>query len=453
MMFSIALFIVFILVVSCTLFFIHKIRPSVPQVLIGIGMVGIPAILCYLYIVSWVGLLYLGISMIGYFYCYTKNVRVLLDVCILLIISIVSQTFLNMIEINIYWMHWPDSFLFRGGTLTANGISILTFLFFYVVFSFFYYIFIKKTWNTMVIPVISQVLFITIGFVTVTVLSLNMFFSLSDNLYYPAKFNFMMQALYFIIMFILFTLLLRNTKKQNMIRQRETNQELLFQYMHALEQVNKDMQRFRHDYQNILLTMQGYMNENDLIGLKDYFNERIVKVENRAMGNNYTFNQLDNIKLIELKGMLSTKILLAQEWEIEINVEVPDTIDRIEMDIIDLTRIMGILMDNAVEACVDTLDKQLNLALIKMSDNATLIILENGVNSESIHIESLFAADYSTKGNNQGMGLTTVRQILKDYPNITMNTRIENGLFIHEIEIKSIVSSKGDVSFQSKKMA
>ena len=45
-----------------------------------------------------------------------------------------------------------------------------------------------------------------------------------------------------------------------------------------------------------------------------------------------------------IKGLVTTKILQAQEKNIPISIEVPELIDRIEMNTVDLSRIIGIIM-------------------------------------------------------------------------------------------------------------
>jgi len=122
------------------------------------------------------------------------------------------------------------------------------------------------------------------------------------------------------------------------------------------------------------------------------------------------------------------------------------------MNIIDLTRIVGILMDNALEASSDMEDTQVNLALLK-KNNSFLLILENRVHVEFINIERLFQSGYSTKGENRGRGLTNVRSIVHQYPNITMNTRVENSFFIHEIEIIKVDAKKKNPTISNKDIA
>lgn len=443
MIFSFSFFIVELCAVFGGLFFTLRLRPNVQRIIVGIGVIGIPAVLFYLFVFKWLALIYLLVSSICVFYVFTKKLRVLLDGFILMIASIVSESLSQTLKFSIFIEESP----------LVIGTSVLLFLFFFGCFAYVYSLFIQKIWNTITLSVVSQLLLIAIAFITVAVLTLNLFISLSLNLYTPAMFNLIIQSIYFVLMFVLSFLLLRNNRKENRLKRKETEQKQLLHYMQELEQINKEMQVFRHDYQNILLTMQGYIQQNDMDGLKAYFKERIVKIESKTIQNNYILNQLDQIKLVELKGLLSTKTLVAEERGIDIYVEVPDVIEEIDMNIIDLTRTIGILIDNAIEASAELEDGQLNIAFLKKIDASVLIVMENRVNHQAVSIERIFENGYSTKGKGHGLGLATVRKIVNGYPNITMNTRIEDGLFIHEMEISKVGQRRYHATFYPKTMA
>ncbi|SDZ68257.1 two-component system, AgrA family, sensor histidine kinase AgrC [Evansella caseinilytica] len=420
-----------------------NIRPGFKHAAVIIGLIGIPTVSFYFLITEWAGLVYLFVSAACVFYSYTKTPRVLLDLFMLAIAGIISKSLIQSFRFSIFSAETPVVIW------ASIGLYLLCFAF----AVWLYCIFIKKIWNSILIPVAGQLLIITIACITVTVLYMNLFISLSNNLYSLAMFNLVIEIIYFILMFILSVILLRNNKKENLLKQKEAEQEQLFQYMQALEQINKDMQSFRHDYQNILLTMQGYITQNDMEGLKTYFNDHIVKVEERVLQNNYVLNQLENIKLVELKGLLSTKVLLGGEANIHFNIEVPDKILAVDMNILDLTRMLGILVDNAVEAAIDSEDRQLNLALLQKTDGSMLIVVENRIGMESLNIEQLFTAGYSTKGKDRGTGLATVRKIVNQYSNITMNTSSENGIFVHEIEINAVVPKRKKFLFSTESKA
>lgn len=425
MIFSFPFFALELTSICFALFFTFNMRPKIKKIVIDMVIIVLPSLFCYLFIFKWLGWLYFLCSLAIINYAYVKESRIFLDVAMLAIASAISKNLSQVIEFS----------FFSEQDMPVVLINVSLFLLFFVLFTYLYHLFIKKIWHNIFIPIMSQFTLITIACMTVSILYINLFMSLNQNLYYLAMFNLIIEVVYFFLMFLLSVILLRNVKKENMLKQKETEQQQLHHYMQSLEQINKDMQRFRHDYKNILLTMQGYLNENNTEGLKTYFNEHIVKVEERTFKSNYLFNQLDQLKLVELKGLLATKILMAEEFNIAINMEIPEVIEAIDMNIIDLTRIIGIIIDNAIEASIDIEERQLNVALLKREGNSILIIVENRADTNAINMSHIFDADYSTKHDHSGMGLTTVRKILNNYPNTTMNTRIENNFFIHELDI------------------
>ena len=73
---------------------------------------------------------------------------------------------------------------------------------------------------------------------------------------------------------------------------------------------------------------------------------------------NGALNNLLHINLLEIKSILYTKLLLAVNQDIEVNIDIPDKIDCIHVEPVDLTRIPGIYLDNAIETCLLSDDLQ-----------------------------------------------------------------------------------------------
>ena len=254
--------------------------------------------------------------------------------------------------------------------------------------------------------------------------------------------NLVILLFYFVIMISLTKIVLHTMVKDQDINEKLIEQQQFTQYMKSLEQVNRDMQIFRHDHANILLSLRGYIENEDVTGLRKYFEEQIIKAEQRTLFKNQLFSQLDRLQIIELKGLISTKLLLADESSIPISVEVPDVIEDISMNRLHLSRVLGILLDNAIEASTALDSPQINLAFLSVN-NQVVIVIENRLSDSEMNIQQIFAEWYSTKGEDRGMGLSSARKILSDYPNITWNTRVENQWFIHEIMIAGRDMSAG----------
>lgn len=271
--------------------------------------------------------------------------------------------------------------------------------------------------------------------VTVIVLYLNIFIPTSYEELQLTRINLIIQICYLIVMSFLFILLIYSINETNKLKHEKIQKALFSQYMSSLNEINIEMQKFRHDYKNILITMERYIDNKDLDGLKKYFKEKIINTEKNTLLKNALIHDLGNLELMELKGLLLTKLLTAVEKKIDIQIEIPEKIDSIYMDIIDLSRMIGILIDNAIEASIECENPFINLAIMKTNDNSVLMIIENNF-TNTLDIHQLYKNHYSTKKGNRGYGLNNVKDILNNYPNVLMNTSIEENIFIQEIEIR-----------------
>lgn len=324
--------------------------------------------------------------------------------------------------------------IYGGKNILIHGfIFVICYFFLFFAITFIFNLFKER--NQFSFSGMSKLLIIILISVTVIVLYLNIFIPTSYSEIQLTKINLLIQVSYLVIISITLILLVKNIQKENRLKNEQMQHDLFSQYMSSLEAINLDMQKFRHDYTNILITMERYIDCGDLDGLKTYFHDKILKTERVTLHKNALIKDLGNLEIIELKGLLLTKLLLALEKKLHIQVEIPEKVNYISMDIIDLSRIIGILIDNAIEASTNSKELLLNLAIIHLSKNSTLIIIENSFNDATFDINKLYHANYSTKNGKRGYGLNNVNDILKKYPNVLLQTSIENHMFIQEIEI------------------
>ena len=130
---------------------------------------------------------------------------------------------------------------------------------------------------------------------------------------------------------------------------------------------------------------------------------------------------------------MSIKLLLAQEKNIDVFLDISEPIDSINMNKIDLTRVLGIFIDNAIEACSDIDCSQIKVSFVKRKSSIVIIIINSINNKPNLH--DLFKKGFSTKGNNRGLGLYSVKELLDKTPNITLETEIEENNFIQILTI------------------
>ena len=83
--------------------------------------------------------------------------------------------------------------------------------------------------------------------------------------------------------------------------------ETYYEYTLQIESINNEMRKFRHDYVNILTTMSEYIREDDMPGLRQYFNENIVPMKDNLQMKSIKINGTENLKYVRLKAWLPLK--------------------------------------------------------------------------------------------------------------------------------------------------
>ncbi|PTH09104.1 ATP-binding protein, partial [Staphylococcus capitis] len=233
-----------------------------------------------------------------------------------------------------------------------------------------------------------------------------------------------------VVILIMSTFTLREMKYKRNLEEIET----YYEYTLRIESINNEMRKFRHDYVNILSTLSEFIREDDMQGLKKYFNEQIVPMKDNMKTRSIKINGIENLKVREIKGLITTKILQAQEKAIPISIEVPDEIDKIEMNTIEFSRISGIILDNAIEASEVLDDPLIQIAFINNEESVTFIVM-NKCSDDTPKIHELFEEGFSTKGDNRGLGLSTLKELTDQNENVLLDTVIENGYFVQKVEI------------------
>ncbi|MER2109201.1 MAG: GHKL domain-containing protein [Solibacillus sp.] len=403
-----------------------QIKINTKRILAYILIISCPTGMIYFWVGQWQGIIFLIASSCIYFLGLSKNFLTLIHICFVLITGVLTDNFTQYVIIVL-----PFNFL--PSILEQYCIFIVLFIINIII----YQLTTKKIYILFNEMKGSYLLILFVVFVTMSTFYINIY--LTDYLSKDTllKFNIITQVTYFAIVIFVLYFTSKNIKKESDFQKIKFENAQFTDYMHSLELINNDMQKFRHDHGNILFTMQGYIDTNDFEGLKQYFKKHIFSIEEDTLRKNKQLANLSKLKITGIKGLILTKTLQAEKEGILVNIEVPDVIEEINMNIIDIARILGIFLDNAIEA-TNQIDfqKEINVAFFKSVSDSLIIVIENPIGEKSINIEQIFAEDFSTKGFNRGKGLSNVKNILTNYPNVALNTNATNGLFTQIIVIE-----------------
>jgi len=203
-----------------------------------------------------------------------------------------------------------------------------------------------------------------------------------------------------------------------------------------LQNLQDDLRGFRHDFSNIICTIGGYVQVKDIEGMAKYYSQiqkDVIKMNNLGALNPDTIN---NPAVFTL---LTSKYSKALEAGIEMNINVFLNLNTLNMKIYEFTRVLGILLDNAIQAAQECDEKIINLEIRKESKkNRQILLIENTYNNKDVDTEKIYEKNFSTKQGNSGLGLWEVRQILKKNKNLNLFTSKNDKFFRQQLEMYNI---------------
>ncbi len=204
-------------------------------------------------------------------------------------------------------------------------------------------------------------------------------------------------------------------------------------YNKTLNLLHDNIRGFKHDFNNIVSAIGGYVSTEDMEGLKSYYSELLKDCKKV---NNLTVLNPSVINNSAIYSLLTSKYHQALEDGIQMDIDVFMDLNTLNMKIYEFTRIFGILLDNALEASKDCDTKLVRVTIRKDSgSNRQLCIIENTYKDKSIDTEKIFEKGFSTKNRNSGIGLWEVRQILKRLSNVNLYTSKTDDIFKQQLEI------------------
>ena len=212
----------------------------------------------------------------------------------------------------------------------------------------------------------------------------------------------------FVMLFLLLAVHCSYQEKMQTEAKQKAMQDLQ-DYTHNLEAMYNGLRSFKHDYINILLSLSGYIANRDIDELAQYFETKIFPTKALIDQGDYKLNQLGNIDVLEIKSLLSAKMIYAHESGIDVTIDIPCRVDNFPMNTVDLARILGIFLDNAIEAAPLAEQPQAGLNIIRHEAGVSITI-SNSFQDQGAVLHKLKQKGFTTKTGHQGIGLSNARQ-------------------------------------------
>lgn len=200
-----------------------------------------------------------------------------------------------------------------------------------------------------------------------------------------------------------------------------------------LLEVTDNMRCFKHDFNNIIQAIDGYIYLDDMKSLQVYFKSLVNECNHIKVVDSI------NCKIIEnpaICGVLLNKYRIAEENNIEMNIDILASLKELNEKSYVVSRMLGILLDNAIEATKECEEKLINFEVIKDIKNNKLVIkVENTYENKDVDTSKIFEKNYTTKKGNTGLGLWKIHDILKKDTSLDLFTTKDEKMFKQKLEI------------------
>jgi len=224
---------------------------------------------------------------------------------------------------------------------------------------------------------------------------------------------------------------------KDQIRQKETEHENMMFYTNEIEQQYTAVRKIQHDYQNVLMSLNAYIDDGNLEALQAYYHQNIISFMNISTKDSFALEGLGKVKVREIKSILAAKLMWAQSMDIKTIVEAKADITTISVDPIVLVRMLGIILDNAVEE-IESIGHGIITVAFHQDDEGQTFIVQNTCRENIEPLFQLKKFGYSTKGRTHGLGLNNLSELASTQDNVTLQTSCAHGMFTQKISIEKI---------------
>lgn len=242
-----------------------------------------------------------------------------------------------------------------------------------------------------------------------------------------------------IIIIVSFVLIL-----YSLVKQKIENNKLMTRYIKLLEFIKNyekelDKQKeLRHESKNQLITARSKIvdkkKEHEVI---EYLNSIIADY---VKGNNEKYTSFQYLPANGIKGFFYYKANEAENNGINLSINVSPKVENTfigDLDTNDFKQLgilLGVYLDNAIEASKNSKDKKMAIEIYKTGEDIEIII--SNTYEGKIDTESIGKTKYTTKGKNHGYGLMLVSKILEENKRFEAKRVVTDVVYSQKLKIK-----------------
>lgn len=204
-----------------------------------------------------------------------------------------------------------------------------------------------------------------------------------------------------------------------------------WRYVRDLEEAYTTLQTVRRGQVEVMACLDEYVDSRDMDGL----GEALERWSREGLGRDRWVESLAGIQNREVRSVLMYKCAVAAVRRVEVVVEAVEPVGELGVSAAVVCQVLGILLDNAMEAAEQTEAKQLAVAVLQVG-GAALFVIRNTWNPEEIPVDRLFELGFSTKAGDRGAGLYTVRGYIEKVGGLYLETVFDASDFTQILTVR-----------------
>ena len=223
--------------------------------------------------------------------------------------------------------------------------------------------------------------------------------------------------------------------KATKIKERNLNQkEEILQYQNNLTEIYDMMRIFRHDYKNTIVALKGCYDDCDYEKIGDILNS--ITKDFEKIDNYHQMNAVSQIEDTALKWLLISKLSVAQKQGIATSLLISNKLSYGKLKPHEFNSIIGNLLDNAIEAAVESDKKQIKIGLLAKEGDMVVSIKNTYKNKPST--TDIYKKGHTGKHGHSGYGLYGVKKIIDKHDEVLIDIRVTDEYFSVDINISNV---------------
>lgn len=254
-----------------------------------------------------------------------------------------------------------------------------------------------------------------------------------NGLEFVLRSSYYVNILILIFSIVIITLVIRKELKAEQLQ--EVNSQML-NYVTKYEKIITEQGKANHEFKNQLMVIKGYAKMNDSKKLIDYLDS--ITDDAKKTHSSYLISQLNNFPDGGIKGLLYYKLSTMEDMNISYDINVGTGVKRklssLETNMYkNITKVLGVLLDNAIEAASKSKNKKI-LIITKKSDDKIIFSIYNTYTGK-IDLNKI-GTGYTTKGKGRGYGLRLVEDIISTNHSFDINKYLEDNYYVTDLTVK-----------------